>query len=200
MPAQNPFFIHSSDDLREEVTHIQQFLARAFSARQARSADPRLSAQRRVTGPLPAVAAAASSGSSSGVLAGDVAGPAATNEVTAIQGVTVTLTSPVTGQVLSFNGTALVSTSTVGALTLTGNLTLSGHNLATDTTTGTQIGTSAAQKLALWGQTPGAQPPAYTVTNATPNRALDEAAATLAQVAQVLGTLVQDLQSRGFVG
>ncbi len=47
---------------------------------------------------------------------------------------------------------------TLGALTLTGNLTLSTHNLVTDTVTGTQIGTSSSQLLGLWGAAPVAQP------------------------------------------
>jgi hypothetical protein len=45
--------------------------------------------------------------------------------------------------------------------TLYGNLTLSTHNLVTDTTTGTQLATvggASGQKLAFWGSTPIVQP------------------------------------------
>lgn len=45
-----------------------------------------------------------------------------------------------------------------GAHTVKGDLTLSTHNLVTDTTTGTQIGTGATQKLSLWGVATAAQP------------------------------------------
>lgn len=43
------------------------------------------------------------------------------------------------------------------SLTLNGDLTLSTHNIITDTTTGTKIGTSATQKLGLFGAAPVVQ-------------------------------------------
>lgn len=40
-------------------------------------------------------------------------------------------------------------------------------------------------------------PKVYTPTNVVDSRALDAAAATLAETRQVLGTLIEDLQSKG---
>jgi hypothetical protein len=45
-----------------------------------------------------------------------------------------------------------------------------------------------------------AAPSAYTVTNLTTDRVLDADASTLNEVADVLGTLIADLQARGIVG
>lgn len=47
---------------------------------------------------------------------------------------------------------------TLNATTFGGDLTLSAHNLITDTTTGTKIGTSATQKLGAFGATPIVRP------------------------------------------
>lgn len=62
---------------------------------------------------------------------------------------------------LDLNGGALTAsgTNSLGATTLTGNLTLSTKNLVTDTTTGTQIGTGSTQKLGFFGATPVVQRP-----------------------------------------
>ena len=46
--------------------------------------------------------------------------------------------------------------------TLAGDLTISTHNIITDTTTGTQIGTATGQKLGFFGATPVIQPVAGT--------------------------------------
>ena len=60
-----------------------------------------------------------------------------------------TLAHGTSGQVLISGGAAAnpswSSTPTLGALTLNGNLTLSGENIVTDTSTGTQIGTTTTQ-------------------------------------------------------
>jgi hypothetical protein len=45
----------------------------------------------------------------------------------------------------------------IGGGTLTGNLTLSTHNIVTDTTTGTDIGTATTQKVGFYGVTPVVQ-------------------------------------------
>jgi hypothetical protein len=45
----------------------------------------------------------------------------------------------------------------LGGGTLTGNLTLSTHNIVTDTTTGTDIGTATTQKVGFYGVTPVVQ-------------------------------------------
>lgn len=54
--------------------------------------------------------------------------------------------------------------------------------------------------VGFYGHTPSAQPAAYTVTNPTTDRGLNVTADTLAQVAQVLGTLIADLQTQGLIG
>lgn len=60
---------------------------------------------------------------------------------------------------LNLNGGALTASgsNSLGATTLTGDLTLSTHNLITDTSTGSQIGTGSTQKLGFYGATPVAQ-------------------------------------------
>ncbi len=75
-----------------------------------------------------------------------------------------------------------------------------GRDWVLDTPIGSQIGTSASQKLILWGGTPVVRPPAYTVSNQTPTRAFDEASVSLTTLARVVGTLVTDIQSWGGVG
>lgn len=50
----------------------------------------------------------------------------------------------------------------IGGGTLTGDLTLSTHNIVTDTTTGTQIATATGQKLGFFAATPIIQPVAAT--------------------------------------
>lgn len=45
-----------------------------------------------------------------------------------------------------------------GNVSFTGSLTLSAKNIATDTTTGTKIGTATSQKLGFWNATPIVQP------------------------------------------
>jgi len=49
-------------------------------------------------------------------------------------------------------------------------------NFATDTTTGTKIGTATAQKIGFWNATPAIQPTA--VTNATGGATVDAEART----------------------
>lgn len=60
---------------------------------------------------------------------------------------------------VSFNGTAniTVASATGGFAISGGGLTLSAQNLVTDTTTGTDIGTSTTQKLGFFGVTPVVQ-------------------------------------------
>lgn len=54
--------------------------------------------------------------------------------------------------------------------------------------------------IGFFNHAPSAQPAAYTVTNPTTDRGLNVTGDTLAQVAQVLGTLIADLQTLGLVG
>ncbi len=68
------------------------------------------------------------------------------------------------------------------------------------TTTGTKIGTATTQKIGFWNKTPVVQPAAYTVSNPTTDRVFDAGADNLANTRNVLGTLIQDLQSIGILG
>lgn len=52
----------------------------------------------------------------------------------------------------------------------------------------------------IFGSTPTTQPPAYTPTNVTTDRAYDANATTINEMADVLGTLIADLQSLGVIG
>lgn len=51
----------------------------------------------------------------------------------------------------------------------------------------------------LFGQAPTAQAPAYTPTNVTSDRSFDADTATVEEIADVLGTLIADLQSYGLL-
>jgi len=68
------------------------------------------------------------------------------------------------------------------------------------TTNGGKIGTNTSQKIGFWGVTPVTQGPAYTVTNLTPDRTYDANATTVAELADVLGTLLSDLKTQGLYG
>lgn len=73
-------------------------------------------------------------------------------------------------------------------------------NLAFNGTTGTKIGTATTQKIGFWNKTPVIQPAAYTPTNVTTNRAFNANSTSIDELADVLGTLIADLQSVGLVG
>lgn len=75
-----------------------------------------------------------------------------------------------------------------------------GSNMVLGTTTGTKIGTATTQKLGFWNATPVVRPAAYTPTNVTPDRAFDADSTTMDEMADVLGTLINDLQSIGLIG
>ena len=68
------------------------------------------------------------------------------------------------------------------------------------TATGTKIGTTTSQKLAFYGSTPIVQPSAYTPSNVSSDRSYDANSTTVDELADVLGTLIADLQSLGLVG
>lgn len=54
--------------------------------------------------------------------------------------------------------------------------------------------------LGVWGTTPPATQQTYTAANVSTDRALDATGDTLNQVADVLGTLIADLQATGLIG
>lgn len=61
------------------------------------------------------------------------------------------------------------------------------------------LGGATTDLVGFYGST-GAAQTAYTLTNHTNDRALNESADTLAQVANVLGTLITDLKAKGLLG
>ena len=61
-------------------------------------------------------------------------------------------------------------------------------------------GDSGGVKLGFFGATPVAQSAAYTVTNGSADRSYDANSTTLDEVADVLGTLIGDLQAVGLIG
>lgn len=75
-----------------------------------------------------------------------------------------------------------------------------GENIAVGTSTGTKIGTATNEKIGFWNATPVVRPSAYTPTNVTPDRSYDANATTTDELADVLGTLISDLQSVGLIG
>ena len=80
------------------------------------------------------------------------------------------------------------------------NINIIDKNLLFGTATGTQIGTATTQKLAFYGSTPIVQPAAYTLSNVNADRGYDADATTLDEIADVLGTLISDLQNLGLIG
>ena len=78
---------------------------------------------------------------------------------------------------------------------LTGNLDL-GSNDITNVGQFEHIGST----FGIFGVTPTTQPPAYTPTNVTTDRSYDANSTTVNELADVLGTLIADLQSLGVVG
>lgn len=73
-------------------------------------------------------------------------------------------------------------------------------DLTFGSTTGTKIGTATTQKIGFWNQTPVIRPSAYTPTNVTTDRSYDANSTTLDEIADVVGTLIADLQSMGLIG
>ena len=83
---------------------------------------------------------------------------------------------------------------------LTGSvLTLKSGEKVRTTSTVTQVHDAIN---ALWDQyvTRGGSTAAYTPTNVTPDRAFDADSTSTAELADVLGTLIADLQTLGLVG
>ena len=88
-----------------------------------------------------------------------------------------------------------------GASRFDGNVSLTdGANVVAGTTTGSKFGTGTTQKLGWWNATPVVQDTGWSVTNGSTDRALDVTGDTLAQVAAVLGTLIDTLKTYGILG
>lgn len=155
MAAKGRFQPHRSPDVDARIRHIETYLSAIGAVVGPAVADA--SAEKN-TGNAAVVASAGGGGSGPAVLAGDVTGPAANTFVALLQGVTLTLTSPATGQLLVYTGAAIVNTATLPA-----SITLADTaNLVLGTSAGSQIGTATNQKLAFYGAPPITQLAAYT--------------------------------------
>jgi hypothetical protein len=75
-----------------------------------------------------------------------------------------------------------------------------GSNMTFGTSSGTKIGTATTEKIGFWNKAPVVRPAAYTPTNVTTDRSYDANATDTAELADVLGTLIADLQSIGLIG
>jgi hypothetical protein len=74
-------------------------------------------------------------------------------------------------------------------------------NVVVGTTTGTKFGTSTVQKLAFWNATPVVQSTGWTVTAGyTTDKAFNPASTTINEIANVLGTLIDQLKTYGILG
>ena len=71
--------------------------------------------------------------------------------------------------------------------------------LKVTTSTGVLIGGASTTKVGFWGATPVVRPSAYTPTNVTTDHSYDANATTTDELADVLGTLIADLQSIGIL-
>jgi hypothetical protein len=90
-----------------------------------------------------------------------------------------------------------------GASRFDGNLdfsTADATNIILGSSTGTKIGTATTQKLGFFNKTPVVQPSAYTPSNVTTDRSYDANSTSVDEIADVLGTLIADLQSLGLIG
>jgi len=87
-----------------------------------------------------------------------------------------------------------------GGWTFNSDITISDtKNIILNATTGTKIGTAASQKIGFWNATPVAQPAAYTPSNVSADRSYDANSTTIDELADILGTLIADLQTMGLV-
>jgi len=80
---------------------------------------------------------------------------------------------------------------TMGAITMDGLLTITDTNVVLSTTTGTQIGTATAQKLAFYGTTPVNQP--LTVGAPSGGATIDAESRT------AIGSIISRLQELGLI-
>lgn len=109
---------------------------------------------------------------------------------------------------IDINAVAITGTQTVsGSKTFVdtsifnGDLQIAdGQNIAIGTSSGTKIGTDVSQKIGLYGVPPVAQASGYTLSNIIPTRTLDANNISFDQLADIVGTLLQDMKNLGAVG
>jgi hypothetical protein len=75
-------------------------------------------------------------------------------------------------------------------------------NIATGSTTGTMIGTSATQKIGFWGATPRVPSPGWSIAGSgyTALKSWDPNSTTLAALARVVASLQDTLKAYGILG
>lgn len=73
-------------------------------------------------------------------------------------------------------------------------------NMIFGTTTGTKIGTGTTQKIGFWNATPVVQDTGWTISNKSSDKVLDCDATSLNELADVVGTLIDQLKSYGILG
>lgn len=87
-----------------------------------------------------------------------------------------------------------------GASITLSNDASSARSIVVGTTNGLKIGTATTQKLGFFNATPVVRPSAYTPTNVSADRSYDANSTSIDELADVLGTLIADLQALGLVG
>lgn len=75
-----------------------------------------------------------------------------------------------------------------------------GVDLEFNTTTGSQIGTSASEKIGFHGATPSVQDSGWSVSNEVSTKTFDADSVSVDTLADVLGTLIETLKSKGILG
>jgi hypothetical protein len=126
------FYPHRGLDLESRLNHLENWACRAGARGPSVAGRAVSTAGGAVTGLPPA----AVTGGGGGALDGDVQGSAGGNRIAALQGTPV-VAAPVTGQVLTYDGTSWVASSTVsGALTVTGTVTAQAALVHTGSTLG----------------------------------------------------------------
>jgi hypothetical protein len=73
-------------------------------------------------------------------------------------------------------------------------------NIAVNTSTGTKIGTGTTQKIGFWNATPVVQSTGWAMSNVTSDKVLDANATTIDELADVVGTLIDQLKTYGILG
>lgn len=66
--------------------------------------------------------------------------------------------------------------------------------------TGMKIGTDPTQKIGWWDATPVVQSTGWSVTNVSADKTFDASNTSLSEVANVLGTLIEDIKTYGLLG
>lgn len=87
------------------------------------------------------------------------------------------------------------------APTITTSLTMAdAANIIINATTGTKFGTAITQKIGFWNATPVIQSTGWAMSNVTTDKVLDANSTTIDELADVVGTLIDQLKTYGILG